>query len=172
MKFFAALKQAEFAAKLFAGAGLDLEKLVAAGDANALKAHLDSVRAASPSDQLQAALDEAVAENATLSAGNDALVAQISALKASLTQTGLKVEEVLDAQGALDVTKLNAQLESLVAKRSREQLAAAGHPPIEELPGKSAPGAKAAKIDPSLKGRDRYTADFNRQISAMAAGRN
>lgn len=167
MKFFEAVKQAAFATKLFATAGLSelFAAALNAGDENALKAHLDKF-----SDEKNA-LDEAIAENATLSAkvaelnkaaeAHAAIVSQLSTLNAQLSAAGIKFEKP---------EELGAALNSRISSKARELVAATGGPLLDETPSSDAtkPGAKQ---QPELKGLAKVVAAFTAQTAAKA-GRN
>lgn len=110
MKFFAALKNAEFAAKAFAEAGLDLENLAAAGDVSAIKALVESAKPSVDVAKIEADAAVVKQENATLNealasakADNEALVAKLadSSAKAEVSEkkVAIKAREVLAKAG-------------------------------------------------------------------------
>lgn len=164
MKFFAALKSADFAGKLSAAAGFDFDAALAAGDTNALKAHIDAAvanavaNAAKPDaalteqvGTLNAALESATSENETITGS----LAAVGFTFPASPETSTKDERIAANKAAL---------ESHIKVRAQGILAQTGHPALAEIPDAPKPEAAAA----NLTGRDRYTADFNRQLAARA----
>lgn len=120
MKLLLSSKIAEFAAKAFSAAGLDLEAARSAGKVSVIA---DTVAAAKKpgktEEEYEAALKEANAEN-------DAIVE-------ALSKVGLPVDAaLLDASGHVDAEKFSAAFEKAVAKRAVDKIARAGHEPIPE----------------------------------------
>lgn len=117
MKFFEAIKRAEYAEKAFAAAGLDLSAFIAAGDVNALKAHMDSIKpsvdiakieadlalANQKAEKLEEALASAKVENDTLSAEKKEIANKLSTAEAAAKSTeekvSLKARELLAKNG-------------------------------------------------------------------------
>lgn len=149
---------------LFANAGLNLETLLAAGP-DSLKAHLDGLSAkdaelaAAQTDiaKLNKALETANASITTEKEQAQAFASKLSAMSAAVLPLGItattKPEE---CAGVIDAH---------VKKAAALELAKTGHKPVAETVP-TTPTAVAPTTDPKLTGRDRYAADFNRQIAA------
>jgi hypothetical protein len=145
MKFFAALKSADFAAKLSASAGFDFAAAQAAGDVNALKAHIEqavaaavatasqpAADAASKVDTLNAALEAATKENATTTAAH-------SALTESMTAVGIQLPQLADTVTRAElVTSYTAAINDHIKIRACGELAKTGHPPVAAAPAPEA----------------------------------
>lgn len=151
----------ESVSALFANAGLNLETMLAAGP-DALKTHLASFGNAA-GDLVIAngnlALAEAELNRKTLAIDAvgkqmDAMTARTNLVVGTLAAYGIKADtKPEDFKGLLD---------SHVKQAAALELAKAGHTPLEEKPGQKTE-AKPAKIE-GLTGRDRYKADFDRQL--------
>lgn len=102
---------------LFTAAGLDLDAMLAAGP-DALKAHLDSLRAS------DAQLAEAQAKIATLETDLAASAANLTQAEAALAAA--------EAEFADDLDELVS-----VEEKARQLLAASGHAPLGEAPAES-----------------------------------
>lgn len=177
MKIFAALKQIEFAAKLFAAAGFNFQAAVDAKDENALKAHIEQAVAAAPArtveptaEQIQALATSELRAQLKLGADVDPIAhlasiataqAEFTAIKSGLTAAGVKFEK---PEG------FAAALEARINTRAGEELAKRGLRDFPEQVVTDDP-AKAAKVqtDFKLTGRARYRADFNRQLAKLTA---
>ncbi len=175
MKFFAAVKLAQFATSLFAKAGLNLDTLHAAADENALKAHIEQAVAAAPAkpnaehEQLVA---EAVAENLRLTAdlalakktlgevteGRAAVAAILEPLSATLVASVIKLDACNDDKGAFSADKFKAALTTRISTKASELVAATGGPLLDETPAADATKAAAKTLDPKLTGLARAIA--------------
>ena len=160
MKFFAAIKASDFAVKLSAAAGFDFAAAFAAGDVNALKTHIDaeSAKAVAAATKPDSALTEQVA---ALNAALESAKAENETITAALSGVGFTIPE--------DVSTTTGALQTFIKVRAQGILAQAGHPAIESAPASANPEGAASA---TLTGRDRYTADFNRQIASRINRRN
>lgn len=183
MNLFAATRAVETLKKQFAAAGLSLDAFVSGGDEFALKAHIEQLvtRATAesdgPTDEEVAAMVDAsvskvlvdaglaVSDEQPAAAALSAIVRERDAMKAALATAGIK---------AATAAELPAALEKRIALRAGEELAKRGLRDFPEAVVTDDPAkANPPKLDPTLKGRDRYRADFDRQLSSgRLAGRN
>ncbi len=156
MKFFAAIKSADFAAKLSAAAGFDFATAFAAQDVNALKAHIEAenAKAVAAAVKPDAALTEQVA---TLTAGLESAHAENETLTAALSGIGFTIPE--------DHATTKAALEAHIKIRAAGVLAQTGHPAIE-----TAPGARTEAS--SLTGRALVEARIAASIAKLKAAQN
>lgn len=153
MKFFAAIRSTEFANKLFSAASFDFAAAHSANDADALKKYIEASNAKVLADTIKP--DAALAkELSDLKAHVAEIEAENENLTAALSGIGFQIPA--------DAATTTAALESHIKIRAQGLLAKSGHPALASAP------AAAVKIDesagPALTGRDRYLADFNRQI--------
>lgn len=165
MNYFSAVKQAAFAQKLLAAAGLDFEAAFKAGAVDALKDKLAQIAAdakqeaaagSADAKELQAALDGALAEN-------KATVAKFEALRdAVAAKAGI-------AADAATPEAVTAAIEARASTKARELLAATGAAPLGETVVADAAIAAAKAKQPELKGRERTIAAFKAQAAAKAA---
>jgi len=164
MKFFAALKSADFAAKLSAAAGFDFDAALASGDVNALKAHIDAAVSSAVANATKP--DAALAEQVgTLNAALESATAENATLTGSLSAIGFTFPESPETSTKDERIAANkAALEAHINVRAQGILAQTGHPALAEVVEPSKDEIKTA----NLTGRDRYTADFNRQLAARA----
>lgn len=179
MKYFSALKHAEFATSAFSAVGLDLEALAKAGDVSALKTLIDSkAKAAGESKDYETLLADATKENGELEArilkiGADLTAAQSqaslqSAVAASLASCGIDLKAMVDDKGAFSAEKFAAAHKATVAKGAREMICKAGHPGLaEEITKDPASVKKTETKRDDLTGSDRIRADFNRQFRSQ-----
>lgn len=161
MKFFAALKQAEFATKLFAAAGLNFEALFTKGDENALKAHLESLKPAGDITALTAKVtaltEETTALNGALASAkkehDDALAAHAivaasaNLVSAALTAKGVKLPAAT-ADKPVAQADIEAAIDARISTKAREKLAATGHNdplPVEATADSSKPATSGGK---------------------------
>lgn len=142
MNFFTSLKTAEFAAKLFSAAGLDLAAIAKAGDENALKAHLESAIAAAVAAAPAKVDAELTTKVGTLEAALTSAKATNDAVTAALGDVGFKApaakadETPEQAQAAF-----KAALESHIKIRAQGILAQTGHAAVAEVASKKAPAS-------------------------------
>ena len=137
MKFFAALKSADFAAKVSAAAGFDFEAALKAGDVNALKTHIESAVAAAVATASQPAAD-AAAKVETLNAALEAATKENAAIHEahevitrSLTSIGFQFPTVTDTQTTADKIETHrVAFENHLKIRAAGELAKTGHPPV------------------------------------------
>jgi hypothetical protein len=129
MNYFAAVKLASFADKLFAAAGLDFSAIAKEGNADALKAALEKAKAEGAASNveasekvktIQAALDTALAEN-TAAAEKHAAFAK------ALADAGVKVSAEADAAA------IKAAVEARASAKASEIVAATGTAPLSEV---------------------------------------
>lgn len=178
MKFFSALKKAEFCEQLFAAAGLNLDEIVAKGDATALKTHIDALK---PSDELAvvtAELCSVKAENATLNAALGAAKKEIeeaNATASAATKTAATYTAGLEAAGIklsgtpAEAASVTAAINDKSALKARELLAKHGiSEPIATAPAAD-PTKTAAKPAKEVTGLARVKAAFEAKATA---GRN
>lgn len=174
MNILAANKNLAFVGKLFAAAKLNLEDFIATGDESALQAHLDAQRATptAPEASTIAAKDTEIADLksqlAAANAANSKHDVRHTALVATLAAAGVKFAATDKPEA------LAPALEARISTRAGEELAKHGLRdfPAQQVEADPTKPAAATKIDPKLTGRDRYAADFNRQLQARIAGRN
>lgn len=191
MKFFESIKQAAFSVKLFAAAGLaDLfATAFKADNANALKDHLESLAKGKAAAEVETALAEATAENATLSTNLAAAIGakstaeaalataqatsaqsaeKLTALSATLKTSGIDLAACAAADGTVDPAKFSAALKSAASLKASELLARTGGQPLEETPAAGVTDPK--KPAAHLTGRARTIAAFKAQSDAKSAG--
>jgi hypothetical protein len=179
MKFFAALKSAEFATKLFAAAGFDFNVAQASADENALKAFIDSKAVSADATQLatlNAALESANSENAAHLAKIEELnaaitthvplLAQNSRISSSLAACGVKID--LAALGAAKTNEesealFRSALDSRISTKARELVASTGGPLLDETPAPDA--TKPASKSPVLVGLAATQALFEARLN-------
>lgn len=143
MKFFTAIKQSEFAAALLAAAGFNLEQLATAGNTNALKDHLASLKPTEEATSLTAKVKTLSDENATLKAALDSAQKEhdelFAALKAEMEQSvnastllnnalaasGVKLP-VATADKPVDQAAIQGAIDARISTKAREQLAKHG----------------------------------------------
>lgn len=117
------------AAGLFAAAGLNLNEMIAKGDVNALKAHIESIKSGG---DVAAAVTEATktlqAQIETLAADKGTLSASLNTVHARLESIGIKSVDVSDE------AKFKAAYQAAVTAQARTFLAKNGHSPIEDDP--------------------------------------
>lgn len=147
MKLFTSVKLATFATAALAKCGLNLETLQAAGDENAVKAHVDAqVAAAKPDADAESALTEAAAENKNLTTALTAAkigAENFAAFTKALGVVGITAESISDDKGAFSAEKFNAALDAHVKKGAVLQVAKKhGTGPVEHDVN---PSAKADK---------------------------
>lgn len=187
MKFFDALKKADFVSQLFAAAGLDFEALFKAGDAQALTAHIDSKVAAIIAGADKPATEAAApvvltAEHPEVAALIETQVSglrsQVSSLEAQAAAYGASFQQIESAGIRLPVFTAGTQPEDHAAAvskainerislRARELVAATGGHVIDEAPAADASASKPATTPkPELKGLARVEAAFRAQAAA------
>jgi hypothetical protein len=145
MKFFAALKSADFAAKVSAAAGFDFDAAIKSGDVNALKTHIASAVAAAVTAANQPAADAAAkidTLNAALEAAtreNTATTTAHSALTESITAVGVQLPQLADTVTKAElVTSYTAAINDHIKIRAAGELAKTGHPPVAAAPAPEA----------------------------------
>jgi hypothetical protein len=182
MNVFTATRHLAFVGKLFAAAGLDLQKLISANDENALKALIATQPvAAAPADPTDEQIDTAVSaemDEMFKLAGiarkpdqphADAFAAHVSALNSQVTTSAALVKAFATATNVTetDPAKVAAAVTARVSVLAAEQLAKAG---VQSLPEQtpaadpaSAPAAVAAAAAPKVSGFERARASFAAQ---------
>lgn len=177
MKIFAALKQSEFAAKLFSSIGFDFHSAFAAKDDAALKQFVDGaiaaapVKAGDPTDEQVTALVSAelrallhVAADKDPVAEVTRLAAEHAAITAQLSAAGIKFESPETLKAALDAR---------ISMRAGEELAKRG---LAEFPeqqiSKDPTKAPAAATEPKLTGLARTHAAFAESFAAKRIQNN
>lgn len=131
MNFFASLKHAEFAAKLFTSAGLNFATMFAGGKEDALKAHIEAAVAAAPAKPDA----ELTAKVGTLEAALTSATTTNTAITTALAGIGYKAEAIT-----------TESLKSHIKLHAAELLAQAGHAPLAETTSADVtkPAVKAA----------------------------
>lgn len=152
MKFFAALKTAEFAATAFKAAGLDLDAALAANNPNVLKEALAKnspeiealiASAKQENDELSAALATAKTERAAAQSTAAAAESLVQSYTAALDAAGLKLSaDAKAADGKIDPAKFKAAHELHVASLVRAECAKAGIKPLDEAATSAAAAVK------------------------------
>ncbi len=169
MKFFAALKLSTYADAAFKAAGLDLEKLAAANDVDAIKTAVAAK--AAPDAEANAAILAAKTENEELTAklaaaeSFKASAETLSVIVTGCEAAGFKPGETKTGT-ALTSATVTENFDLAVAKKARLMVAKAGHPGILDDVGTRAPDNKPAPAASTeqLTGRDRMAKSFGAQI--------
>jgi len=160
MKFFAALKTAEFAAKVSSAAGFDLDAAIKGGNENALKDFIAAQVSAAVTTASKPATD-AAAQIATLDTAlasatdtNATLAQQNEVLLGTLTAAGVTLPKAADASTTADQIAANkAALDAHIKVRAQGILAQTGHPALASVAEDAKPTGRAAveaKINASL----------------------
>jgi hypothetical protein len=129
MKFFTAIKVAEFVSKLSTAAGFDFEAAFKSGNETALKAHIEKLVGDAKADPklaeqlatLETALTEAKADNDLLEGTFAAIGVKLPAHKADATK-----EQQLAAN--------KAELDKHISLRAQGLVGNSGHPPVGDKP--------------------------------------
>lgn len=162
MKFFTALKQAEFAQKLCTAAGFNFEEAFAKGDEGALKAHLAALapsadvaeklaRVSALSEEvsaLNAALGSAKVENEQLAAALSSEKQSAALIASGLAAAGVKLPSAT-AEKPLDQAAIAGAVEARASLKAREILAKNGvndPVPAEASSDASKPGGKNGEM--------------------------
>lgn len=174
MKFFAALKNAEFASAAFKAAGLNLDEAVAAGNTDVVKTAL-----AKSGPDAEAIISQAKQENdelttkltaasGALSTANEklktaeslaaTLTTESTSMTSALAAAGLTVSaDMKGADGKIDAAKFKTAHATHVARLVRAECVKAGIKPIDDTPQGGDPvDPKKKKDEPELKGYDKY----------------
>lgn len=156
MKFFAALKSAEFAAKVSAAAGFDIEAALKSGNEAALKEFIAAqVAAAKPDDKL-------TAQVATLEAALQSATAENATLTGTLNAVGVKFPA--HAEGTTSEEQIAANktaMEAHIKIRAQGILAQTGVPAVADVP------TTPAAVKP--QGRDLVVASFEAGLLKLNA---
>ncbi len=162
MKFFTAIKLATFAESSFKAAGLDLEKLAAAGDVDAIKTALAAK--AAPDAEQEKILAAAIEENKELAA--KLATAQAAQAKAEAKAKLISTVTGIAAEGEASEGEVKAAHELAIAKQARLFMAKAGHPGVaDELPAEPTKAKDKAKPETATAtGRDRMAKAFGNEI--------
>lgn len=155
MKFFSALRDAEFAREAFKSAGLDFDALRDAKNNDCVKA-LKSPANAGELTEAQSAIEAARSENTDLTAQlttANGFKTKFESLSTAVESVGLKIE---------DPSKIKAQHDALITKAKRDgAVTAQGHAGIADDPITDPTKHKQVKkeaVDPEgkpLTGRER-----------------
>ena len=186
MKFFAALKNAEFASAAFKAAGLNLDEAVAAGNTDVVKTALAKTgpdaeaiisQAKQENDELSTKL---IAANGLLATANEKLktAEQTAAAQAILAASGAEAiaatgvvvgADMKDASGKIDAAKFKAAHATHVASLVRAECVKAGIKPIDDTPQGGDPvDPKKKKDEPELKGYDKYRKSCFEDLARIA----
>jgi hypothetical protein len=150
MKFFTALRSAEYAAKISAAAGFDLEAALKAGNENALK---DFIAAAVTDAVAKAGVPSAdlTAENASLNASLKEAVEENKTITGSLSAAGFTFPETPATATATERIENNrAAFDAHVKLRAQGLLAQTGHPAVAETLNTSGAKTMARKAFSAL----------------------
>lgn len=141
MKFFAALKSAEFAAKLSEVSGFDFKAALEAGDVNALKAFVDgkvaeaiaaegnkAVALAAQVERLESSLEDAAEQNKSLSES----AKNFTVINGALASSGFKFSTDASKPTEAQIAACKKALDEHVKIAAGDILGAAGHRPIKE----------------------------------------
>lgn len=149
---------AKFASGLFAAAGLNLSEMVAKGDVNALKAHIESAKS---NQDLAQAITEATK---SLTAQVETLTSEKANLSSSVAtlvkHIGVKPEEVADEE------KVKAAMQAKVTAEARSYLARHGHEIIPDKP-ESDPTKNGSKQSKTLAEFRAMNASDKSKFSAL-----